>query len=66
MNTIYFFNIRLVHEVTDEDMAVLRSMTGTPISYIVSEPPLKIRIENTDYPIGSGLSYQVQNKQATY
>ncbi|XP_036445588.1 uncharacterized protein LOC118821195 isoform X4 [Colossoma macropomum] len=46
-------------EVTDADFELLRSMTGTPISYLANQPPLLIAVGENTYPLGCGLSYQL-------
>ncbi|KAL7860296.1 hypothetical protein AOLI_G00166450 [Acnodon oligacanthus] len=48
-------------EVTDADFELLRSMTGTPISYLANQPPLLIAVGESTYPLGCGLSYQISS-----
>lgn len=51
---------RAISEVTDEDLSLLRELTGTPMSYIANKPPIDVEIGQEKYPLGSGLSYQVK------
>ncbi|CAM4734136.1 unnamed protein product [Leuciscus chuanchicus] len=55
-----YSNDRATSEVTDQDLLLLRELTGTPMSYIASKPPIDVVIGQEKYPLGSGLSYQVK------
>ncbi|KAG5283867.1 hypothetical protein AALO_G00020410 [Alosa alosa] len=54
-----YSNDRAISEVTDQDLLLLRQLTGTPMSYIASKPQIDVVIGQEKYPLGSGLSYQL-------
>ncbi|XP_051553740.1 uncharacterized protein LOC127440828 isoform X2 [Myxocyprinus asiaticus] len=55
----HYSNDRALSEVTDEDLELLRGLTGTPMSYIANRPPIDVAVGQEKYPLGSGLSYQL-------
>jgi hypothetical protein len=57
---MFFVSHRAMSEVTDQDILLLRELTGTPMSYIASKPPMDVELGQEKYPLGSGLSYQVK------
>ena len=46
--------------VTDDDLGLLQQMRGAPISYLANRPPVEVAAGGSSYPLGSGLSHQVQ------
>lgn len=51
--------------IADEDLILLQQQTGTPISYLVNRPPIELAVGESKYPVGSGLSLQVNEKHLT-
>ena len=46
--------------MTEEDLMLLQQRTEAPISYLANIPPVDVAVGASSYPLGSGLSHQVQ------
>lgn len=57
--------MRRTSSITDEDLILLQQQTGTRISYLVNRPPIEIAVRESKYPLGSGLSHQINEKHLT-